>query len=77
MTLLLLTLFFTRALFMLKSYWWVGMCRRPCGAVQVAMWLGGGPCDFSVSPSPFGLNFWTLNFGLMLDNNYETLMQTF
>ena len=36
---------------MLKSYrvgWWGG---------------GGGPCDFSVSPSPFGLDFGTLDFG--------------
>ena len=24
----------------------------------------GGPWDFSVSPSPFGLDFGTLNFGL-------------
>ena len=32
------------------------MCRRPCGGV-------GGPCDFSVSPSPFGLDFGTLDFG--------------
>ena len=23
----------------------------------------GGPCDFSVSPSPFGLDFGTLDFG--------------
>ena len=23
---------------------------------------GGGPCDFSVSPSPFGLDFGTLDF---------------
>ena len=29
----------------------------------------GGPCDFSVSPSPFGLDFGTLDFGLGLDNN--------
>ena len=34
---------------MLKSYRWVG-------------W-GGGPWDFSVSPSPFGLYFGTLDFG--------------
>ena len=34
------------------------MCRRPCG----------GPCDFSVGPSPFGLDFATLDFGLGLDN---------
>ena len=27
-----------------------------CGGV-------GGPCDFSVSPSPFGLDFGTLDFG--------------
>ena len=26
-------------------------------------WVGG-PCDFSVSPSPFGLDFGTLDFGL-------------
>ena len=24
--------------------------------------MGGGPCDFSVSPSPFGLDFGTLDF---------------
>ena len=24
---------------------------------------GGGPCDFSVSPSSFGLDFGTLDFG--------------
>ena len=27
-------------------------------------WGGGGPCDFSVSPRPFGLDFETLDFGL-------------
>ena len=26
---------------------------------------GGGPCDFSVSPSPFGLDFGTLDFGTL------------
>ena len=26
-------------------------------------WGGGGPCDFSVSPSPFDLDFGTLDFG--------------
>ena len=25
--------------------------------------MGGGPCDFTVSPSPFGLDFGTLDFG--------------
>ena len=32
-------------------------------------WVVGGPCDFSVSPSPFGLDFGTgtLDFGLGLD----------
>ena len=36
---------------MLKSY-------------RVVGWGGvGGPCDFSVSPSPFGLDFGTLDFG--------------
>ena len=40
---------------MLKSYGWVG---------GVGGWGGvGGPCDFSVSPSPFGLDFGTLDFG--------------
>ena len=36
---------------MLKSYWvgWGG--------------VGGGPCDFGVSPSPFELDFGTLHFG--------------
>ena len=27
------------------------------------MWVVGGLCDFSVSPSPFGLDFGTLDFG--------------
>ena len=38
---------------MLKSY----------GVVVVG---GGGPCDFSVSPSPFGLDFGTLDFGTLV-----------
>ena len=42
--------------FMLKSY-------------RVGWGGGGGPCDFSVSPSPFGLDFGTLDFGLGLDNS--------
>ena len=35
-------------------------------------WLAGlgGLCDFSVSQSPFGLDFWTLDFGLELDNSH-------
>ena len=35
------------------------------------LWVGGvnGPCDFSFSPSPFGLDFGTLDFGLGLDNS--------
>ena len=41
--------------FMLKSWGWGG-------------WWGFGPCDFSVSPSPFGLDFGSLDFGLGLDN---------
>ena len=34
------------------------MCRRPCG---------GGPCDYCVSPSPFGLDFGTLDLGLTIN----------
>ena len=30
--------------------------------------MDGGPCDFSVSPCPFGLVFGTLDFGLGLDS---------
>ena len=45
---------------MLKSYGWGGV---------------GGPCDFSVSPSPFGLDFETLDFGLGFDN-YQKMMFT-
>ena len=26
-------------------------------------WWGGGPCDYCVSPSPFDLDFGTLDFG--------------
>ena len=33
---------------MLRSYRW---------------WVVGGPCDYCVSPSPFGLDFGTLDFG--------------
>ena len=32
------------------------------------MGWGGGPCDFSVSPSPLGLDFGTSDFGLGFDN---------
>ena len=32
--------------------------------LKVMGW-GGGPCDFSVSPSPFGLDFGTLDFGTL------------
>ena len=35
---------------MLKSY-------------RVGGGVGGGPCDFSVSPSPLGHDFGTLDFG--------------
>ena len=40
------------------------MSRRLCGGV------GGGLCDYCVSPSPFALDFGTLDldFGLGLDN---------
>ena len=36
----------------------------------------GGPCNFSVSPSPFGLDFetGTLDFGLGLDNSRQMVM---
>jgi len=39
--------------------------------LKVIGWWGGGPCDFSVSPSPFGLDFGTLDFGLGLDNSLK------
>ena len=32
--------------------------------------MGGGPCNFSVSPSPFGLDFGTLDFRLGLDKKF-------
>ena len=35
----------------------LGMCKTK----------GGGPCDFSVSPSPFGLDFGLWDFGFGLD----------
>ena len=47
--LLLLPLFYQSTPFCLKVIgWWGGV---------------GGPCDFSVSPSPFGLDFGNLDFG--------------
>ena len=39
-----------------------------CLKVRIGGGGVGGPCDFSVSPSPFGLDFGTLDFGLGLDN---------
>ena len=35
---------------------------RSCLKVMGWGWVGG-PCDFGVSPSPFGLDFGTLDFG--------------
>ena len=43
--------------------------RAPSRIKIMGWWVGGGPRDFSVSPSPFGLDFGTLDFGLGLDNN--------
>ena len=56
--LLLLALFYQRTPLCLKvmGVWWGGV---------------GGPCDFSVSPNPFRLDFGTLEFGIFglgLDN---------
>ena len=45
--------------FMLKSYQWGG------GVVAHVI------LDFSVSPSPFGLDFRTSDFGLGLDNKWN------
>ena len=38
-----------------------------------AGYMVGGPCDYCVSPSPFGLDFGTLDsdFGLGLDNKTD------
>ena len=47
---------------MLKSYGWGG------GG-------GGGPCDFSVSPSPFGLDFGTSDSGLTIYSSLIDLDQ--
>ena len=40
-------------------------CQSTPSCLKVIGWWGGGggPCDFSVSPSPFGLDFGTLDFG--------------
>ena len=43
---------------------------KSCGVVGG----GGGPCDFSVSPSPFGLDFGTLDFGTS-DSGLTILMK--
>ena len=45
-------------------------CLKVRGGVGGCLW-GGGPCDFSVRPSPFGLDFETLDFGLGLDIWYR------
>ena len=34
-----------------------------CRTKNQNFWWGGGPCDYSVSPSPFDLDFGTLDFG--------------
>ena len=41
-------------------------------------WVGGvgGPCDYSVSPSPFGLDFGTLDSGLTISLKVGELMGT-
>ena len=63
-TVLLLALSYQSTPLCLKVRGWVCagghvvVCRRPCGGV-------GGPCDFSVSPSPFDLDFGTLDFGTL------------
>ena len=56
--LLLLALFYQSTPYCLKVIgWWGGG--------------GGGPCDFSVSPSPFGLDFGTSDSGLTIKSlNY-------
>ena len=40
------------------------MCKTMCGA----------PCDFSVSPSPFGLDFGTLDLGLTIKRNIPLIL---
>ena len=47
----------------------LGKTRLTVGRVKPYFDLGcasgvGGPCHFSVSPSPFGLELWTLDLGL-------------
>ena len=37
-------------------------CLKVRGGVGWVGGWGGGPCDFSVSPSPFSLDFGTLDF---------------
>ena len=49
--LLLFALFYQSTPSCLKVRGWVGG-------------VGGGPCDYCVSPSPFGLEFRTLDFGI-------------
>ena len=41
----------------------VGWVLKKSGNSLLDRHWGGGPCDFSVSPSPFGLDFGTLDFG--------------
>ena len=36
------------------------------GVVVVVVVVGGGLCDYCVSPSPFGLDFGTLDLGLTI-----------
>ena len=54
--LLLLAFFYQSTPSWLKVMEWVGV------------WVGwgGGPCDFSVCPSPFGLDFGTSDWGLTI-----------
>ena len=51
-----------------RSFWWEpeSMLLEPESMLGVMGWS----CDFSVSPSPFGLDFGTFDFGLGLDNNF-------
>ena len=36
----------------------------------VVGWGGGGLCDYCVSPSPFGLDFGTLDLGLTISHSF-------
>ena len=56
---------------MCKIFGWMDQGHHSWYPATLLLKVRVGPSDFSVSPSHFGLDFGTLDFGLELDNNND------